>query len=693
MRTLTRRWREIPAVDVLTDRETTRFLAVSAIVGVGVGAGAAALVLVIDAIAGGFETLEELAGGRRWWVLIAVPLGFLGAWWLARHLAPEVEGDGVPDVIAALALRDGRIPGRVIPAKIVATAFTLGGGGSGGREGPIVQIGGAVGSVISRFFHLGPDQIRSLVAAGAGAGIGASFNAPITGMLFAMEVILGSFAVRHLSAIVIASVVAAITSRSIVGEELSLRAASYTLEDPRQLVVFLLLSAVAAFAGLALLRGVDMLDRWGRARPHWRGWRPVAFGLVVGAIGLLEPDVLGTGQAFLGQVLAESELVERVGIGGAAWWALILLAFVKLVATAFTTTSGGAGGAFFPSLFIGASLGAGLGRLIEPFWGFGILKPGSLAVVGMATVIAAVARAPLTAMMIAFEITGARDYGLVLPLMLGTVMATFIADRFHTDSLYSATLRRRGINVAPHGEMDLLDTVSVGEVMHHPHATADPDQSLAEAQQAMSRYRYNGLVVLKDGNVAGVVTVADVIRAGGPSDSVLVSQAMTARPVTVTASTPVSRALERLASLGIGRLPVVAEDGSGRFVGLFRREEAVRAYHRALGNRTDRELGRRRLDQRTDPGVGYYDFRVPAGSIAEDKTVREVAWPQGSTLVSVRRDREVIIPSGATTLLAGDVITAFGTPSSRNEMIERLNAGADEPTAELSLEEIEQAEG
>ncbi len=693
MRTLTRRWRELPAVDVLTDRETTGFLAVSALVGVGVGTGAAALVLVIDAIAGGFETLEELAGGRRWWVLIAVPLGFLGAWWLARHLAPEVEGDGVPDVIAALALRDGRIPGRVIPAKIVATALTLGGGGSGGREGPIVQIGGAVGSVISRFFHLGPDQIRSLVAAGAGAGIGASFNAPITGMLFAMEVILGSFAVRHLSAIVIASVVAAITSRSIVGEELSLRAASYSLEDPRQLVVFLLLSAIAAFAGLALLRGVDLLDRWGRARPHWRGWRPIAFGLVVGAIGLLEADVLGTGQAFLGQVLAESELVERVGIGGTAWWALILLAFAKLVATVFTTTSGGAGGAFYPSLLIGASLGAGLGRLIQPLWGFGILKPGSLAVVGMATVIAAVARAPLTAMMIAFEITGARDYGLVLPLMLGTVMATFIADRFHTDSLYSATLRRRGINVVPHGEIDLLDTVSVGEVMHHPHATAELNESLAEVQQAMSRYRYNGLVVLEDGKVAGVVTVADLIRAGGPSDSVLVSQAMTARPVTVTASTPVSRALERLASLGIGRLPVVAEDGSGRFVGLFRREEAVRAYHRALGNRTDHELGRRRLDQRTDPGVGYYDFRVPAGSIAQGKAVREVAWPDGSTLVSVRRDREVIVPSGATTLLSGDVITAFGTPSSRNEMIERLNAGADEPTAELSLEEIQQAEG
>lgn len=688
VRSFVRRWRQLPAVDVITDRDTTGFLALSALVGVGVGVGAAALVLVIDGIGEGFDTLEGLVGGRRWWVLIAVPMGFLVAWWVAKRFAPEVEGDGVPDVIAALGVRDGRIQGRVVPAKIVATALTLGGGGSGGREGPIVQIGGAVGSVISRFFHLGPDQIRSLVAAGAGAGIGASFNAPIAGMLFAMEVILGSFAVRHLSAIVIASVVAAITSRSIVGEELTIRAASYTLEDPRQLIVFLLLSAVAAFAGVGLLRGVDLLDRWGLAHRNLKGWRPVLFGLVVGGIGLVEPDVLGTGQGFLSRILVESDLVERAGIGGTVWWVLVLIALAKLVATAFTTTSGAAGGAFFPSLFIGASLGAGLGRLLEPIWGFGNLKPGSLALVGMATVIAAVARAPLTAMMIAFELTGARDYGLVLPLMLGTVMATFIADRFHHESLYTGTLRRRGIKFAPHGEGDLLDTVVVGDVMHQPHATAAPDQTLAEAQQRMSRYKYNGLAVLDDGLVVGVVTVADVIRAGGPSETVRVSDVMTARPVTVTPNTPVSRAMERLASLGIGRLPVVAEDGSGRFVGLFRREEAVRAYHRALGNRTDRELGRRRLDQRTDPGVGYYDFRVPPGSIADGKLVREVAWPEGSTLVSIRRDREVIVPSGATSLLAGDVITAFGPPSSRGEMIERLNAGADEATAEVSLEEI-----
>jgi CIC family chloride channel protein len=271
-------------------------------------------------------------------------------------------------------------------------------------------------------------------------------------------------------------------------------------------------------------------------------------------------------------------------------------------------------------------------------------------------------------------------------------MATFLADRFHPDSLYLAVLRRRGISLVPHGEIDLLDTVNVGDVVHHPHVVARLHQQLRDVEAAMSRFRYNGLVVLAGNKVAGIITVADIARAGGSGTEATVEQAMVARPVTVTPSTPVSQALEKMAALGVGRLPVVSEDGSGNFLGLFRREEAVRAYHRALSKRTEREMVRRRLDQRTDPGAGYFDFRIPPGSIADGKLVREVAWPEGSTLVSVSRSREVIIPTGGTTLLAGDVVTAFGTPASRSEMIARLNAGASEATAEILISDPETGE-
>jgi uncharacterized protein with PhoU and TrkA domain len=148
-----------------------------------------------------------------------------------------------------------------------------------------------------------------------------------------------------------------------------------------------------------------------------------------------------------------------------------------------------------------------------------------------------------------------------------------------------------------------------------------------------------------------------------------------------------------MAAMGVGRLPVVAEDNPDHLVGMFRREDAVRAYHEALTSATDVELHRARLAQRTDPGAGYYDFRVPPGSIAAGRAIREVSWPEESTLVSIRRGRDVMVPSGDTVLHSGDVVTAFGTSTSKEKMIERLNAGADEATAEISLSDIEAEAG
>ena len=192
--------------------------------------------------------------------------------------------------------------------------------------------------------------------------------------------------------------------------------------------------------------------------------------------------------------------------------------------------------------------------------------------------------------------------------------------------------------------------------------------------------------VVDGARIVGIVTMSDIARVG--DGQVTVGDAMTPRPGTVVPSTPVSTALERMAVLGVGRLPVVNEDNPEQLVGLFRREDAVRAYHEALTSSTDVEMQRARLAQRTDPGAGYYEFRVPPGSMAEGRAIREVTWPEGSTLVSIRRDRQVEVPSGDSILHSGDVVTAFGTSASKVLMIERLNEGADEPTAEIQLREI-----
>ncbi|MCZ6630201.1 MAG: chloride channel protein, partial [Actinobacteria bacterium] len=277
--------RKLPGVGALTERQMGGFLVLAALVGVGVGLGAAGLVLLLEGIQRllaplleplfnpeevGFWSLE------RAWIFLTVPLGLLTAWWIAKRFAPEVAGDGVPETMAALAVHGGRMRKRVVPLKMLATAVTIGSGGSAGREGPIVQIGAAVGSWVSRSFKLGEEEVRSLVAAGAGAAIGASFNAPIAGMLFALEVILSSFAPRHMSAIVIASVAAAITSESIVGEELALQTGIYNLNSFWELAIYAVMAIAVVVVGVFFLKLLDRLE--GIAERYDRPWswmRPV----------------------------------------------------------------------------------------------------------------------------------------------------------------------------------------------------------------------------------------------------------------------------------------------------------------------------------------------------------------------------------------------------------------------------------
>ncbi|HUU61655.1 MAG TPA: chloride channel protein, partial [Acidimicrobiia bacterium] len=654
----------------LRPRGTAAFLVLAAAVGVVVGLAAAALIGAISGMARLVVWLGEATGVPKAVALGAVPVGLLLAWAISRRF-PEVEADGVPEAAAAVAIRSGYLPTRGAPLKIVATALTVGLGGSVGREGPIVQIGATIGSSIGRHTGLGEDRIRSLVAAGAGAAIGASFNAPIAGMFFAIEVILGSFAIRHLNAVVVASVAAAVTTRSIVGEELILRApGSLGLGDARELLLYVLLGLAAvavAWVFLRVLAGVHTLRHRG---PGWL--RPVALGLVVGGIGWVEPDILGTGQDVV------RGFISALSTGDVVWWSALALIGYKVVATSLTLGVGGFGGVFMPSLLIGAALGAGFADLIAPAWGFSDLQPGAFAIVGMAATFSAVARAPLTSILIVFEITG--DYNLVLPLMLAASLATFVGDRVHPDSVYAMVLARRGIRLRPRGEIDLLDTVRVEEVATPIGEVISPEMTTAQVQGLLDRHQHHGLPVLLEGRLVGMITVSDIVRTGGPSDQVTAAEAMTPRPVTVGPASPVSEALQRMASLGVGRLPVVAPDDPGRLVGLFRREDAVAAYHRALGREVHHEMGRERLRARTRPGATFHDLEILPNSMADGRAVRHVPMPQECTIVSVRRGAAVLVPRGDTALQAGDVITVFSGEVAYQQLAERLRV--DEWTGE-----------
>jgi CIC family chloride channel protein len=294
----------------------------------------------------------------------------------------------------------------------------------------------------------------------------------------------------------------------------------------------------------------------------------------------------------------------------------------------------------------------------------------------MAAAFAAVARAPLTAVLIVFETTG--DYGLVLPLIIATAIATVLGNRVHPESAYTMQLSRMGIRVSRRGEIDLLDTVKVGDVTSGDPVRVGPDLTLGELQGVLDHHRLHGLPVVEEQDrLIGIIAITDIVRAGGPSDQVRVGDVMTPRPATVTPETPVSEAMERMAVLGVGRLPVVSEHAPDQLIGIFRREDAVNAYHQALAETTRERVGGDRFLERTHSDAEFFKFEIPAHSVADGRPIREVPWPEGCILVSVHRGPEVFVANGDITLQDGDVITGFAGKAGRRRLVERLAISAD----------------
>ncbi|MEA2024248.1 MAG: chloride channel protein [Actinomycetota bacterium] len=657
----------------LASRGHAAFLAASLLLGILVGLGAALLVRALELVSNSVGEADALIGFGRWMFLVSIPIGLLASWLLNRWLGPGVSGGGVAETMVSVNLEAGHLPTKLVPSKIVATAATLGTGGSGGREGPIVLIGGAIGSSFARYTGFGLDQVKSFVAAGAGAGIGASFNAPIAGMMFALEVILSSFAIRHVSAIVVTSVAAAVTTHTLVGEEVFLRSPAYELHDPRQLILYIVLALLAVLFGTFFLRVLDRVSitKMVSAIPGWVV--PLLMGVSVALIGVVYPETLGTGQAFLNELLSLSDHGQFV------WWTLFVIAALKSVTAALTRKGGGSAGTFMPALVIGGAVGAGFAVLIDPFWTLSEIEPGAFALVGMAAALAATARAPLTAVILVFELTG--SYGLVLPLMLASALATFISEQFHPESAYTMALARKGIRLPETEDIDLLDTVLVSEVMAHVDETATSDMTLAELDERLDRTRHHGMPVVDGDELVGIITVTDVERGAAEDSPRTVGDEMTVTPVTITPDLPVSAALARMASMGLGRLPVVADDNRRHLVGMFRRESVVKAYHHALGTSTGRHLYRDRMRVRTQPGAAFFEAPVRRGSPIIGSLVKDVRWPEGAVLVSIRRGSAVLIPHGSTAIELGDAITLFGTGESR-EQLGFLMEPAQDPTSE-----------
>jgi chloride channel protein, CIC family len=601
------------------------------------------------------------------YVVLMPALGGLFVGLLVYFFAREAKGHGVPEVMEAVALRGGRIRPQVAFVKALASSLSIGSGGSVGREGPIVQIGSALGSSIGQFLNLSDERIRNLVACGAAGGIAATFNAPIAGVIFALEVILGRFDVRYFSSVVISAVSADVIGRMVFGNVPAFRIpVEYGIHSLWEFLFYPFLGVLAALVGVAFMRVLyaseDFFDSW-RIVPEWV--RPAIGGVLLGLLALAYPLITGVTWDTVPQIFNVGyDVIESVLANQLPLFTVLALLVLKLIATSLTLGSGGSGGVFAPSLFLGSMLGAAFALVVERIFP-GISAPaGAYALVGMAAVFAASAHAPITAVLILFELTG--DYRIILPLMLTVVIATVISQRISKDSIYTLKLTRRGVHLQRGRDIDVLQSVQVGEVMTYNAETVPMDMTIGDLSQVFTRTRHHGLLVLDlQGKLWGIVTVRDLDRAWASQKSrnATVASIGTTWPYLKVAfpDETMGEALRRMGVRGLGRMPVVSRDDPYELLGLIRREDIIKAYDLALTRRSEIQSQIREEQIRGEEGTEFVEIILTPDDNAVGKQLQDLACalPTECILVSIRRKGRVLIPRGDTVFQAGDHITAF----------------------------------
>ncbi len=537
------------------------------------------------------ERVPALATGYYRPLLTAA--GLYVAWWVMRGIGKGHEGMNVPDVQVAIARRGGDIPTRPAFARTAASAITMGAGGSAGSEGPVAVLGSAIGSFLGRMFKFAPSRVKVLVGAGAAAGISAAFNAPLAGAFFALEEMLGSFAVGSFPPVVMASVVAAVVSRGFFGNHPAFPIPEeYSFHLTRELFIFYpLLGVVAAVVSVLFVRtyfATDALAARFRSRP---GLLAAVGGALVGLMVLISG----------GELVGYGHLAFRVELfGGMPLLVLCLLAVGKILATSITLNTGGSGGVFTPSLYVGAVTGGAFGVALAALLpGLG-LRPEPYALVGMGAVVAAATDAPITGILIVFEMTN--DYAIVPPLMIAVVIAYIIAKRREPDSLYSGWLRRRGENLEHGTDRDVLAGLRVADAIETDTPAIHENASVSDLLERLGTAGHTDFPVVDDDRrLTGIITVADIGRAAKDHAQlapILVAADLVVPSETVSPEDSLLAAVRKLGLRGRATIPVVDPE-SGRLLGMTGRALILALYERTVARSPEQAV-----DGATSPSTG-----------------------------------------------------------------------------------------
>lgn len=476
--------------------------------------------------------------------------------------------------MTALALEGGRIRKRVALVKIIASAICIGSGGSSGREGPMVQIGSSFGSSIGQWGKSTVMHQRTMVGCGAAAGIAATFNAPIAGVLFALEVLVGDFGLASFSPVVISSVAATAISRYYWGDLPTFHIPTYEIHSSWEFAIYPFLGVAAALAAVAFVATLEKAEDIFEDLPLPEWIKPAIGGLLLGAIVLQWPESFGVGYGAMNNALH----TRMVG------WTLLALVFVKIMATSCTLGSGGSGGIFAPSLFIGAMCGGFFGWVAGELLPGIPAPPGAYALVGMGAVVAGTTHAPITAILIIFEMTN--DYKIILPMMITCILSTIISTALHRDSIYTGKLRRRGIEIDGGLEQNILRSLKVERFMTGASVSVPESMPLIEIIRTFKREDVHYLhVVNGHDRLVGVISFRDIrplLREEGLQYLVIAEDVCTKNPVTVGPQDDIQKAMRLMGMRGISQLPVVAQDAGGRVLGALRQKDVLAAYDKAV---------------------------------------------------------------------------------------------------------------
>ena len=511
--------------------------------------------------------------------------------------------------------------------------------------------------------------LLALIAAGAAGGIAGTFNAPIAGVMFTLEVLVGEFSVASVGSMVFAAVSSAVVVRFFLGNYPAFQVPAYSLVSNWELLMYLGLGIAAAFAALLFVKVLyaseDIFDKW--AIPGWL--KPPVAGVGIGLIGYFMPQVFGTGFPAMSQVLN----------GGLAFWLLVGLIFARVAATSLTLGSGFSGGVFAPALFIGAMLGGAYGRVMHVLFPSVTAGSGAYATVGMAAVFAGAARAPVTAIVILFEMT--LNYKIMLPLMLATVVATLIAARFEPESIYTLKLVRRGIDFLGRGGTAQVRPATVAEAMTplEEAGQVSKDMPLAALGAFFQQSGQRGALVLDEqGDLAGVVTTSDLEEALVEADIVATVKDIYSRDVvTAYAGETLDEVIKRAGMLDVGYIPVVTRAHPKRPVGVLFRTDIIRAYAQAISGRDRRFVSYERRRAESVFGLEPLEVDLAEGDPAIGKTLREINPPLGAVVISITREGTILVPRGETTLEAGDHVVALALAGAGAMLRRNLKTEAD----------------